>query len=70
MYKKVSSKKLPNLIETKYDNVLTLNFKIYDIEINKDKTQFIIESNPLTNQSRMYFITTNLDKIKNYLIKN
>lgn len=67
-YKSVSTKRLPNLIETKYTNIYELNFQIYDIdEINKE-IQFVIETNPLTNIKRNYFIVSNLDCIHKYII--
>ena len=63
-YKSTSTKRLPNLIESKYDFVSTLNFKIYKLD-KENKIQFIIETNLLTNLTRKYFITTNLEYLLN-----
>jgi len=66
-YKSTSVKRLPNLIESEYNNVLTLNFQIYKLD-NENNIQFIIETNPITNSSRKYFVTTNLNLIQQFII--
>ena len=65
-YKLTSSKRLPNLIESKYDNTLNLNFKIYKLD-DENKIQFIIETNSITNVIRKYFITTDLNLIQPFI---
>lgn len=70
MYKSVSNKRLPNLIETEYTNVYELNFQVYDIEPNNSQVQFIIETNQLTNEKRKYFIVSDLNLIQKYHITN
>jgi hypothetical protein len=67
-YKKVNNKRLPNLIETKYTNIYELNFQVYNIDTNNNQIQFVIETNPLTNEKRKYFIVPNLNLIQNYII--
>ena len=66
-YKKVNNNRMPNLIETNYNFCSTLEFKIYKIS---DKIQFIIESNPETKIIKKYFVTTDLNLIKDYLKNN
>ena len=68
-YKITSSKRLPNLIHSEYDCVLTLNFQIYKLD-KVIKIQFIVESNSKTNLTRKYFLTTNLDFIEPFVKKN
>lgn len=63
MYKHVSAKRLPNLIETEYTNIYKLNFQVYEID---SQIQFIIETNQLTNEKRKYFIVSNLNLIQKY----
>jgi hypothetical protein len=63
-YKKVSNNRMPNLIQTSYNFSSRLEFKIYKIS---DKVQFIIETNPNTKIIKKYFITTDLNLIKNYI---
>lgn len=63
-YKQVNSTKFPNLIDSQYSNSVKLEFIIYTI--NND-VQFIIETNLKTNIEKKYFITKNLDSIKNFL---
>jgi hypothetical protein len=65
-YKTINTKRLPNLIESEYNFYSTLNFQIYNLE--KNKVQFIIETNPTTNSVKKYFITTEPNLIKKYLI--
>ena len=66
VYKKVNNNRMPNLIETNYNFCSTLEFKIYKIS---DKIQFIIETNPETEIIKKYFVTTDLNLIKDYLKK-
>ena len=70
IYKSASTKTLPNLIESEYTFASTIKFKIYnlDTEQNSAKIQFVIETNPLTNIIRKYFLTTNLNCIQKYFI--
>jgi hypothetical protein len=70
IYKSTSTKSLPNLIESKYCLSSTLNFKIYNLDTDNSDTkiQFVIETNPLTNIIRKYFITTNLNSLQKYFI--
>lgn len=63
-YKKVNKNRMPNLIDSNYNFSSTLEFKIYKIS---DKVQFIIETNPETKIIKKYFITTDLNFIKNYI---
>ena len=65
IYKSTSTKRLPNLIESNYNCVSTLNFKIYKLD-NENKIQFVIETNLLTNLTRKYFVTTSLNLIQYY----
>lgn len=65
-YKVINTKRLPNLIESEYNFCSTLNFQIYNLE--KNKVQFIIETNPTTNSVKKYFITTEPNLIKKYLM--
>jgi hypothetical protein len=65
-YKLTSTKRLPNLIESEYNSVLTLHFQIYKLD-NENKIQFIIETNPITNSIRKYFVTTNLNLIQPFI---
>ncbi len=67
-YKPTSIRRLPNLIESEYDAILTIDFQIYKLD-KENKIQFIIEKNPITNSVRKYFITTNLDLINNFFKK-
>lgn len=72
-YKQVNTKKLPNLIESKYTNIYTLNFKIYNLDLDldltdNDKIQYVIETNPETNLMRKYFITTKLSLIQKFFL--
>lgn len=68
MYKSVSNKRLPNLIETEYTNVCELNFQAHNIEPNNSQVQFIVETNQLTNEKRKYFIVSDLNLIQKYHI--
>ena len=70
IYKQVSEKKLPNLIESKYTNIYELNFQIYNIDSDNFQVQFIVETNKLTNINRKYFIVPNLNLIQKYYIAN
>jgi hypothetical protein len=70
MYKSVSNKRLPNLIETEYTNVYELNFQVYNIEPNNSQVQFIVETNQLTNEKRKYFVVSDLNLIQKYHITN
>lgn len=64
-YKKVNKKRMPNLIDSHYNFYSSLKFKIFKIN---DKVQFIIETNPNDKFSiKKYFITTDLNLIKNYI---
>jgi hypothetical protein len=63
-YKQINKNRLPNLIESQYNLSTTLEFKIYNLNQN---VQFIIETNPITNSIKQYFITKNLNSIKNFL---
>lgn len=65
-YKLTSTKKLPNLIESAYDHVYKLFFQIYKLD-KENKIQFIIETNPITNSTRKYFVSVNLDLIKTFI---
>lgn len=64
-YKEINSKRLPNLVENEYNFCSTLNFQIFNLE--KNKVQFIIETNPITNAVKKYFITTEPNLIEKYL---
>ena len=66
IYKSTNTKRLPNLIETEYDFSSILDFKIYKLDPNNN-TQFVVESNPITNSTRNYFITTDLNLVKQFL---
>ena len=66
IYKLTNSKRLPNLIETEYDFSSILDFKIYKLEPNNN-IQFVIETNPITNSTRNYFITTDLNLVQKFL---
>lgn len=68
IYKSISAKRFPNLIETEYTNVCELNFQVYNIETNNSQAQFIIETNSLTNEKRKYFIIQDLNLIQKYHI--
>lgn len=63
-YKKISVKRMPNLIDNEYNFNSELNFKIYNFEKN---IQFVIETNPITNIEKKYFISTDLNLISKYL---
>jgi hypothetical protein len=63
-YKKVNKNRMPNLINSNYNFSSTLEFKIFKIS---NQVQFIIETNPTTKIIKKYFITTDLDYIKNYI---
>lgn len=63
-YKKVNNNRMPNLIETNYNFYNTLEFKIYNIS---DKIQFIIETNPESKIIKKYFVTTDLNLIKDFI---
>lgn len=65
VYKSVNPKRLPNLIETKYDLAINLNFKIYHLD-KQNQIQFIIETDTITNLTKMYFVTTNLNLLQIY----
>ena len=64
-YKKVNNNRMPNLIESNYNFSSTLEFKIYKIS---DKVQFVVETNPNTKTIKKYFITTDLNYIKKYIL--
>ena len=66
VYKFTNKNRLPNLIESGYNISSTLNFKIYRLDKN-NQIQWIVENNPLTNTTRNYFITTDLNLIKQYI---
>lgn len=66
-YKKVNNNRMPNLIDSNYNFSSTLEFKIYKIS---DKVQFIVETNPNTKTIKKYFITTDLNYIKKYILGN
>lgn len=66
VYKLTNTKRLPNLIETEYNFTSTLNFEIFKLDKNNN-IQFIIETNPITNSIRKYFITTNLNLVQEFL---
>jgi len=63
-YKKVNKNRMPNLTNTNYNLSTKLFFKIYKIN---DNIQYIIETNPLTNIQKKYWITTELNLLNNYL---
>ena len=63
-YKKINNNRMPNLIETNYNFYNTLELKIRKIS---DKVQFIIETNPKTKIIKKYFVTTDLNLIKDFL---
>jgi hypothetical protein len=64
-YKPTSIKRLPNLNDSGYKFISVLNFKIYNLD-KTNQTQFIVETNPLTNSTRKYFITSNLNNLKDF----
>jgi hypothetical protein len=66
-YKLTSTKRLPNLIESEYNYMSILNFQIYKLD-KENQVQFIIETNPKTNEVRKYFLVTNLDLIKPFVM--
>lgn len=66
-YKKINTKRMPNLIESNYTFVSELHFRIYNINKN---LQFIIETNPINNYVKKYFVTNNLNEIINFMQKN
>jgi len=66
IYKSTNTKRLPNLIDTEYDFSSILDFKIYKLDSNNN-TLFVIESNPITNLNRNYFITNDLNLVKQFL---
>lgn len=65
IYKKINSNKLPNLIKSEYDLVNLFEFKIYDL--NDVNIQFVIETNLSDNTIKKYFITKNLNLLKNFI---
>lgn len=65
-YKSINTKRLPNLIETEYNFSSIFDFKIYKLDKNNN-IQFIIETNPITNLTRKYFITSDLNLINEFL---
>jgi hypothetical protein len=65
-YKKVNTNKMPNLIESNYNMLCELDFLIYDINKN---IQIVVETNLLNNTVKKYFITNNLNLIKNFIKK-
>lgn len=66
IYKLTNTKKLPNLIETEYNFSSILDFEIYKLDENNN-TLFVVESNSITKSIRKYFITNNLDLIKQFI---
>lgn len=70
IYKPISVKRLPNLIESKYTYTYKLNFQVYDILSDNNQVQFIVENNPLTNEKKKYFIVSNLNLMQKYYITN
>lgn len=66
IYKSTNTKRLPNLIETEYDFSSILDFKIYKLDPNNN-IQFVIETNPTTNSTRNYFITSDLNLVQQFL---
>lgn len=65
-YKKINNTCMPNLLSSNYSTYTTLDFQIYKIN---DKVQYIIETNPQTNIIKKYFITEELNLIKNLIGK-
>lgn len=63
-YKKVNKNRMPYLIDSNYIFSSTLEFKIYKIS---NTVQFVVETNPSTKIIKKYFITTDLNFIKNYI---
>lgn len=68
IYKSINIKKFPNLIESKYDLSLKLNFVIHKLD-NENKIIYVYETNLLTNAIRKYFVTTDTNLIQKYLKK-
>lgn len=65
-YKRVNNNLMPNLIKSNYNFYGELKFTIYKIDNN---IQYVIETDPKTNITRKYFITTDLQLLNNYIIK-
>lgn len=65
-YKKVNNNCMPNVLPSIYSVYTTLDFQIYKIN---DKVQYIIETNPQTKIIKKYFITEELNLIKNLIGK-
>ncbi len=63
-YKKVNNNRMPNLINSSYNFISNLSFKIYKFS---DKVQFIIETNPETNVQKNYWVLTDLNLLKDFL---
>lgn len=63
-YKNVNNNRMPNLIDSSYNFISNLTFQIYKFS---DKVQFIIETNPETNITKKYWITSELNLLNNYL---
>lgn len=66
VYKSINTKRLPNLIETEYNFSSNLEFKIYKLDKNNN-ILFIIETNPITNLTRNYYITTDLNLVQPFI---
>ena len=56
--------KMPNIIKTMYNYFYQLEFEIFEIST---EIQYIIETNPVTNIKKIYWITTQLDLLQQYL---
>lgn len=66
-YKLVNNTRMPNLIELNYNVQTQLDFIIYKINEN---ILLVIETNPITNLQKKYFITTDLDFCKKFITNN
>ena len=63
-YKKANKHKMPNLIDSYYSFNKTLLFKIFQLNNN---VLFVIETDPVTNIQKKYWIVTELNFLNNYL---